>query len=519
MSYSLANAGWVQGLSPHACCNAIAFFFCTLTSSEAPCKAPRVIHLQPRTASSPHISPKLLAMRPHYLALSLGAIASLVACRAPMRPATAIDPYSYNLGIIGAFGELVHAGVKKLALSEVLPPSEMDRLMPEAQRVAERNHVQLYRERSLLVTDLFPADVAQGKDVLLIYEGATRDEYLALKADAHQLQEGGQYRGKTREEIARRFGRMLSYSPQQINQLLAQQTAFRTLRDFGIRATNLFLYYKDLDRATDFYQRVLGLELMADYQMAKVFRISGDSYVILVDAAKGMHTADEPKSVALALLTNQLDGWYAYLRARGIQPRHDFSPTPGRPHDGFVIEDPEGYLLEFERFNAHRENETFLPLLRSAPTIRASGSALPSGLGFTATITWLYYKDLPRMQTFYEETLGLAQVVDQGWAKVYQSTRTGFVGLVDERRGMNRATEKKGVTVSFIVDDLDGWFAYTRNTGGFSLRGSEVSTDTESRYRAFVGYDPEGYFMEFDTFYPHAANSALMRALGSAARP
>ena len=44
----------------------------------------------------------------------------------------------------------------------------MDRFYSEALRVAARNHVQLYRGSSLLVTDLLPSDVARGKDVLLI---------------------------------------------------------------------------------------------------------------------------------------------------------------------------------------------------------------------------------------------------------------------------------------------------------------------------------------------------------------
>lgn len=443
----------------------------------------------------------------------LVSLLALSACQS--RTPNAIDSDSYNLGIIGGFGELVNSGVKKLALSDVLPPADMDRLLPEAERVAERNHVELYRESSLLVTDLFPHDEAEGKDVLLIYQGTTKNEYLQLKAEAAALEQAGRYTGKARELIARRFGRMLSYPVSKINQLLAEQSAFRTLRDFGIRASNLFLYYKDLDNATAFYQDTLGMELVADYQMARLFRMTGDSYLILVDATKGMHTADEPKSVAVALLTDQLEEWHAYLATKGISPRSAFAPAAGRPHDGFVITDPEGYLLEFERFNPHPENERFLPLLNGNATVRAPGSRVPAGLGFTSTITWLYYKDLPGMETFYEEVMGLDQVVDQGWAKVYQGSRTGFVGLVDERRGMNRWTEKKAVNVSFIIDDIDGWFAYVAGTGAFPLRSTAVNHDDEGRYHAFVGYDPEGYFMEFDRFLEHPLNTALMTHLGS----
>ena len=109
---------------------------------------------------------------------------------------------------------------------------------------------------------------------------------------------------------------MLSYPVTRINELLAEQTGFRTLRDFGIRASNLFLYYRDLGRATAFYHETLGLELVADYQMAKIFRMTEDSYLILVDAAKGMHPADEPKSVAVALLTDHLEQWLRAIRLR-----------------------------------------------------------------------------------------------------------------------------------------------------------------------------------------------------------
>ena len=60
------------------------------------------------------------------------------------------------------------------------------------------------------------------------------------------------------------------------------------------------------------------------------------------------------------------------------------------------------------------------------------------------------------MQRFWEAVMGLRQVVDQEWAKVYQGSRTGFIGLVDERRGMHRWSEKKAVNVSFLIDDIDG---------------------------------------------------------------
>ena len=134
-----------------------------------------------------------------------------------------IDDRSYQLGIMGGFAEVVRLGVKTLALSEVMTPEEMDNLMDDADVIAERNQVQMWRETDFLVTDLYPADVADGKHVLLIYTGDTLDKYLAIKADKAALKAAGEYRGEAREEIARRFGRLLSYPEPVIDDLLARE--------------------------------------------------------------------------------------------------------------------------------------------------------------------------------------------------------------------------------------------------------------------------------------------------------
>ncbi|MEZ5041566.1 MAG: VOC family protein [Saprospiraceae bacterium] len=444
-------------------------------------------------------------------------ICALMACLGCQQTTpSSVDHQSYQLGVIGGFSELVNAGTKQLALSEPLPSAEMEALFPAAEKIAKRNGVELFREPDLLVTDLFPATVAQDKEVLLIYKGHTKEAYLQLKADQQALIAAGQYEGKAREAIARRFGRLLSYPPHRINELLAQNTSFRTLSDFGIQASNVFLYYQDLERATNFYANTLGLEMLADYGMATIFRVAASSYLILVDADKGMHNAQEPKTVALALLTEQLADWYAYLKAQQVPIKYDYKSKPGSAHDGFVAIDPEGYLLEFETFKQHPENERFLPILAKNETLFAQKTAtnVPAGLGFNGSITWLYYKDVLAMQGFYEETLGLELIVDQGWAKIYKLTDTGFIGLVDERRGMHAFTEEKAVTLSFFIKEVEAWFDYVKTKQSFALRSTQVEEGPEAKYRAFVGYDPEGYFLEFDTFLPHAQNERLLQYLG-----
>ena len=134
-----------------------------------------------------------------------------------------IDDRSYQLGIIGAFSEVVRLGVKTLALSEVMTPAEMDDMMDDIAVIAERNEVQTWRETDFLVTDLYPANVAEDRHVVLIYTGDTLERYLAIKADKAALKSAGRYEGAAREEIARRFGRLLSYPEPVIDDLLARE--------------------------------------------------------------------------------------------------------------------------------------------------------------------------------------------------------------------------------------------------------------------------------------------------------
>lgn len=274
-----------------------------------------------------------------------------------------------------------------------------------------------------------------------------------------------------------------------------------------IQATNAFYYYRDLDAAWAFYTDVLGLETVADFGFAKILRVAQASYLTLVDEAEGMHSADEPKSVTLAIVTEQVEEWWEYLSGQGVEMRADFNYREGQAHDGFVAIDPEGYFLEVERFNPHEENVDLMPVLDGVESITTA-----HGLTIQGIVFWLYYRELAPNEAFWERLLGVDLLVDQGWAKVYQASPTGFIGLVDGARGLHQATEEKGVTISFLTSDLDGWVERVR-AQGLETRSEEVG-DESGRVRTFVAYDDEGYFLEWDTFVDVAENARLLETLG-----
>ena len=280
-------------------------------------------------------------------------------------------------------------------------------------------------------------------------------------------------------------------------------------------AMNAFYYYDDVDAAWAFYTETLGLRTVVDYGFAKILRVAESSYLTLVDAAEGMHSTDEPRTVTLAFVTEEVEGWYDYLSSQGVSMRSELRTVEGRPHDGFVAIDPEGYLLEFERFNPHAENERLMPALAEIEALYAAPAVetnRPGNLGVQATVLWLYYRDLGRMQRFWRDALGQEMIVDQGWAKVYPVSSAGYIGLVDGERGLHQATDEKSVTVSFFTDDVEAWFGYMQGREGFELRTQEI-VDESGRVRVFVGYDPEGYFLEWDTFLDVEGNEELLELL------
>ena len=293
------------------------------------------------------------------------------------------------------------------------------------------------------------------------------------------------------------------------------QSVADPMDDFGTTASNVFFYYEDLDRATHFYTEIMGFRIAADYGAAKIMQVAPKSFITLVDHESGMHSADEPKTTAIAIVTDQLDEWWAYINTQDVQMRTtEYKTEPGRAHHGFVAVDPEGYFLEFERFNAHPENERFMPVLAASETLYASpASRVPEGLGFKATVVWFYYKDMPGIQRFYEETLGLDLIVDQGWAKIYPIGPSGYFGLVDEKLGMHNFTETKAVTLSLITADIEGWYDYATSHPQIEMRSEEL-VDSD-RYRAFVAYDPEGYYLEWDAFKESEENADLVRAINA----
>jgi len=352
-----------------------------------------------------------------------------------------IDKQDSHVVAFDVYCEMVANNAKPLALHYPMDGEIVSDVWESFEAIAQKYEVELFREDDFPNTLLFPSDLTEGKSVILIYKGDRLKQYSQLKADVLD-NDGNNFDESV--AIARRFGRLLGYGSQGINDLLIKNSAYYNVMAAGVKKQITHLYYKDPEHAKLFYKDKLGLAQKSD----DTFQISEDAF-IQINPLNDQHQKGQVKSTAIAFLTDQLEEWYAHVQEQGIQIKYTYKPREGGPHDGFVAVDPEGYLLEFEQFKQHPENELFIAKLATLNRVDVS----MKNLNFYGSITWAYHKDVLKLQNFYEQVLGFEMVADQGWTKIYQTSKTGFIGLVDEKRGMEDYADKKAVEIQWQLSD------------------------------------------------------------------
>lgn len=109
-----------------------------------------------------------------------------------------------------------------------------------------------------------------------------------------------------------------------------------------------FLYYEDLEKATRFYEKVMGFELAIDQGWSKIYRIMNGSYIGLVDEKHGYHKASPTKPVVICLNVFDVEAWYSYLEEKGVDTLNKPTYSKELKIRAFLLLDPEGYLIEIQ---------------------------------------------------------------------------------------------------------------------------------------------------------------------------
>jgi catechol 2,3-dioxygenase-like lactoylglutathione lyase family enzyme len=109
-----------------------------------------------------------------------------------------------------------------------------------------------------------------------------------------------------------------------------------------------FIFPVDMERSADFYERVLGLELVQDQGDCRLYRVAAEAFLGICSCRPGRSSATG--SLVLTFVTSQVDEWYQYLTAMGVPTKGPPQETPSHRIYNFYASDPGGHVVEFQRF-------------------------------------------------------------------------------------------------------------------------------------------------------------------------
>ena len=114
-----------------------------------------------------------------------------------------------------------------------------------------------------------------------------------------------------------------------------------------------FIYTPDLQQSAKFYEKVLGLDLVLDQGSCRIYGITSSAYLGIC-FKEGVER--EPNGIIITLVSSDVDGWYKFLKEKGIEFEKppEFNPKYKIYH--CFLKDPNGYLIEIQSFEDPRWN-------------------------------------------------------------------------------------------------------------------------------------------------------------------
>lgn len=113
-----------------------------------------------------------------------------------------------------------------------------------------------------------------------------------------------------------------------------------------------FLYTLDLELSTAFYGEMLDLPLALDQGGCRIFKTSPESFLGVCRCSE--QRPSSPEGIIVTLVTDDVDGWYERLNAKGATID---APPIGNPEFNiyhFFLSDPDGYKIEIQSFRDPR---------------------------------------------------------------------------------------------------------------------------------------------------------------------
>jgi catechol 2,3-dioxygenase-like lactoylglutathione lyase family enzyme len=113
-----------------------------------------------------------------------------------------------------------------------------------------------------------------------------------------------------------------------------------------------FLYTPDLAATARFYEEALALPLKLDQGSCRIYQVSQEGYLGFCQRDDAPQNSSTPTQhqVIVTLVTPDVDGWHQRLSNRGVVFEKPPSVNPKYSIYHCFLRDPNGYLIEIQRF-------------------------------------------------------------------------------------------------------------------------------------------------------------------------
>jgi hypothetical protein len=116
---------------------------------------------------------------------------------------------------------------------------------------------------------------------------------------------------------------------------------------FALRGQVMFLPTDNLQKIIDFYEGVLGLELVRDQKLCRIYKTGPSSYLGFCERGYSIPT---DYRVVITLLIDDVDGVYKLLKSSNIATESTPEFSERFNVYQFFVRDPNSYLVEIQRF-------------------------------------------------------------------------------------------------------------------------------------------------------------------------
>lgn len=113
----------------------------------------------------------------------------------------------------------------------------------------------------------------------------------------------------------------------------------------------VFLPAPNWDATRAFYEQVLGLPIALEQADCVIYQVAGTGYLGFCQRAE---TPQPAERVIVTLVAHEVDAWHAHLQAHGVEVAKPPAYNERYQIYHMFARDPNGYLIEIQRFEDPR---------------------------------------------------------------------------------------------------------------------------------------------------------------------